>query len=152
MPERIVTWSRLLLKSLAAHRKLALARNAAVKIAELELRARELLQAFKQSGEVAVFAVMLPEPLPDRETERLLAELDQLGLAASAMFVNRVIFAKDAAQCPRCRLAAEWQSSVFANLKTRNLAKQMFVIRNFIDEIAGANGLLAITDELWRLN
>ncbi|MGH9514950.1 MAG: ArsA family ATPase, partial [Terriglobales bacterium] len=78
MPERIVTWSRLLLKSLAAHRKLALARNAAVRIAELELRARELLQAFKRPGEVSVFAVMLPEPLPDRETERLLAELDQL--------------------------------------------------------------------------
>ena len=76
MPERILSWSRLLLKSLAAHRKLALARNAAVKIAELELRARELLKAFKSSSEVNVFAVMLPEPLPDRETERLLAELD----------------------------------------------------------------------------
>jgi hypothetical protein len=28
----------------------------------------------------------------------------------------------------------------------------MFAIRDFIDEIAGANGLRAITDELWRLN
>jgi len=152
MPERIVTWSRLLLKSLAAHRKLALARNAAVRIAELELRARELLQAFRRSGEVSVFAVMLPEPLPDRETERLLAELDRLGLTASAVFVNRLIFVKDAANCTRCRLAAEWQSSVLANLKTQNSAEQMFAIRNFIDEIAGANGLRAITDELWRLN
>src|SRR5207249_4065807 len=74
MPERIVTWSRLLLKSLAAHRKLALAREAAVKIAELELHARELAKALKSSKEVAVFSVMLPEPLPDRETERLLNE------------------------------------------------------------------------------
>jgi arsenite-transporting ATPase len=152
MPERIVTWSRLLLKSLAAHRKLALARNAAVRIAELELRARELLQAFKRPGEVSVFAVMLPEPLPDRETERLLAELDHLGLTANALFVNRVIFAKDARNCPRCRLAAGWQSSVLANLNSRSSAKKIFVIRNFIDEIAGANGLRAITDELWRLN
>jgi arsenite-transporting ATPase len=152
MPERIVTLSRLLLKSLAAHRKLTLARNAAVKIAELELRARELLQAFKRPGEVSVFAVMLPEPLPDRETERLLAELDQLGLSASALFVNRLIFAKDSANCPRCRLAAGWQSSVLDNLNTRNSAKKMFVIHNFSHEIAGANGLRAITDELWRLN
>lgn len=151
MPERIVTWSRLLLKSLAAHRKLALARNAAVKIAELELRARELLKAFKSPGEVSVFAVMLPEPLPDRETERLLAELDRLGLTASALFVNRLIFAKDAVKCPLCRRAADWQSSVLANLKTPNSAKKMFAIRNFIDEIAGASGLRAITDELWRL-
>jgi arsenite-transporting ATPase len=152
MPERIVTWSRLLLKSLAAHRKLALARNAAVRIAELELRARELLQAFKRSGEVSVFAVMLPEPLPDRETERLLAELDQLGLTASALFVNRLIFAKDAANCSRCRLAAAWQSSVLDNLNTRNSGKEMFGIHNFVGEIAGASGLRAITNELWRLN
>jgi arsenite-transporting ATPase len=152
MPERIVTWSRLLLKSLAAHRKLALARNAAVRIAELELRARELLQAFKRSGEVSVFAVMLPEPLPDRETERLLAELDRLGLTANALFVNRLLFAKDAAHCTRCRLAAAWQSSILAKLKTQNSTEKMFAIRNFIDEIAGANGLRAITDELWRLN
>jgi arsenite-transporting ATPase len=152
MPERILTWSRLLLKSLAAHRKLALARNAAVRIAELELRARELLQAFNRPGEVSVFAVMLPEPLPDRETERLLAELDQLGLTASALFVNRLIFAKEAASCPRCRLAAEWQSSVLDNLNKRNSKKKVFAIRNFIDEIAGANGLRAITSELWRLN
>ena len=152
MPERILSWSRLLLKSLAAHRKLALARNAAVKIAELELRARELLKAFKSSSEVNVFAVMLPEPLPDRETERLLAELDELGLPASALFVNRLVFTKDAANCPRCRTAATWQSSVLANLKSRHSAKDMFAIRNFINEIAGASGLRAITDELWRLN
>ena len=152
MPERIVTWSRLLLKSLAAHRKLALARNAAVKIAELELRARELLQAFKRSGEVGVFAVMLPEPLPDRETERLLAELGRLGLRPAALFVNRIIFSKDAANCTRCQLAAGWQSSVLANLKKRHSAKEVFAIRNFAQEIAGANRLRAFTEELWRLN
>jgi arsenite-transporting ATPase len=152
MPERIVTWSRLLLKSLAAHRKLALARNAAVKIAELELRARELLKAFKSSGEVSVFVVMLPEPLPDRETERLLDELKQLGLAADSLFVNRLIVAQDIAKCAHCRLAAEWQSSVLLQLKERPAAKAMFAIRNFTEEIAGASGLRAITDELWRLN
>jgi arsenite/tail-anchored protein-transporting ATPase len=151
MPERIVTWSRLLLKSLAAHRKLALARNAAVRIAELELRARELLQAFKRSGEVNVFVVMLPEPLPDRETERLLSELDHLGLTASALFVNRLMFAKGPADCPRCHLAAAWQSSVLANLITWNATKEMFAIRNFSEEISGAKGLRAITDKLWRL-
>ena len=152
MPQRIVNWSRLLLKSLAAHRKLALARNAAVRIAELDLRARELLKAFNSDSEVSVFAVMLPEPLPDRETERLLAELKRLGLPADALFVNRLIIAKDVSNCSRCRLAAEWQSSVLAKLNSRHGAKEIFAIRNFIDEIAGAKGLRAITDELWRLN
>lgn len=152
MPERIVTWSRLLLKSLAAHRKLALARNAAVRIAELELRARELLQAFKNSGEVSTFAVMLPEPLPDRESERLLAELDRLGLKPRAVFVNRIIFSEDAKNCARCRLAAEWQSLVWARLRNRHSTQNIFAVRNFPDEIAGAKGLRAITNELWRLN
>ncbi len=152
MPDRIMSWSRLLLKSLAAHRKLALARNAAVRIAELELRARELLQAFKSSGEVSTFAVMLPEPLPDRETERLLAEMDRLQLAPGALFVNRIIFAEDAKNCPRCQRAAEWQSSVLANLRKRHSANEIFAIRNFPDEIVGRNGLRAITNELWRLN
>ena len=139
-----MSWSRVLLKSLAAHRKLALARNAAVRIAELELRARELLQAFKRPGEVNVFAVMLPEPLPDRETERLLSELEHLGLTASALFVNRLIFPKDAANCSRCRSAAEWQSSVLVNLTTRHSTKEIFAIRNFMNEIAGATGLRAM--------
>lgn len=151
MPERIVTWSRLLLKSLAAHRKLALARNAAVRIAELELRARELLKAFK-SSEVSLFVVMLAEPLPDRETERLLEELKQLGLAADSLFVNRLIVAQDIAKCGQCRLAAEWQSSVLLQLEARRPAKKLLAIRNFTEEIAGANGLRVITDELWRLN
>jgi anion-transporting ArsA/GET3 family ATPase len=94
---------------------------------------------------------MLPEPLPDRETERLLLELDRLGLTANALFINRLVFAKEAAHCTRCRMAAAWQSSILANLKTPNSTEKMFAIRNFIDEIAGANGLRAITDELWRL-
>jgi anion-transporting ArsA/GET3 family ATPase len=94
---------------------------------------------------------MLPEPLPDRETERLLAELAQLGLTANVLFVNRLIFAQAAANCDRCRLAAVWQSSVLANLKKRRPAKDIFGIRNFVDEIAGASGLRAITDQLWRL-
>jgi arsenite-transporting ATPase len=152
MPERIVTWSRMLLKSLAVHRKLALARNAAVKIAELELRARELLKAFNNSGQVSTFAVMLPEPLPDRETERLINELDHLRLKPQALFVNRIISAEDAATCARCQIVAEWQSSVLAKLSKRHSTKEVFVIRNFRDEIAGKSGLRTITHELWRLN
>ena len=152
MPERIVTWSRLLLKSLAAHRKLALARNAAVRIAELELRARELLKAFKNSGEVCTFAVMLPEPLPDRETERLLTELDHLGLKPQALFVNRTILGEDPGTCARCQMAAQWQAAVLAKLEKRYSANEIFAVRNFPNEIAGASGLRAITRKLWRLN
>ncbi len=152
MPQRILIWSRLLLKSLAAHRKLALAQEAAVKIVELELRSRQLAKAFKSSKEVAIFAVMLAEPLPDRETERLLKELQMLDLPAKAILVNRMIFPEDAGKCLRCRSAMGWQSSVLAGLKRRYPEKEIYAIRDFGREIIGKKGLSAITKQLWLVN
>jgi arsenite-transporting ATPase len=151
-PERIVSWSRVLLKSLASHRKLALARNAAVRVAELELRAGELAKAFTNSDEVNVFAVMLPEPLPDRETTRLFKELDELRLRPSALFVNRALFREHASKCKRCRNAREWQLSIIEKLRKRPFSQEIFVIRNFPKEIAGRTMLRVITHELWRVN
>jgi arsenite-transporting ATPase len=152
MPERILVWARLLLKSLAAHRKLALAREAAVKIAELEVRARELSAALKSSQRVGIFAVMLPEPLPDRETERLLGELQRLELSADTVFVNRVLLPEQAGTCQRCLRTAQWQTAILASLKRRFRGKNIYAIRNFDHEIAGKRGLRELTGELWRLN
>jgi arsenite-transporting ATPase len=152
MPGNILAWSRLLLKSLAAHRKLALARNAAVKIAELEMHARQLSAALKNRKQVAIFSVMLPELLPDRETERLLGELQDMGLAADTVFVNRVIFPETAENCRRCQLAVRWQANVLSELRHRYPKKDIYVVRNFDNEIAGRKGLLSLTGELWRLN
>lgn len=152
MPERILVWARLLLKSLAAHRKLALAREAAVRIAELEVQARELSSALKSSRRVRIFAVMLPEPLPDRETERLLAELDRLGLSADAIFVNRIVVSEGEMKCRRCRRAAKWQAVTLADLKRRWRGKKIYAIPNFAHEVAGKRGLGSLTSELWQLN
>jgi len=151
MPERILVWSRLLLKSLAAHRKLALAREAAVKIAELEFRARELSSLMKSSRQTEIFSVMLPELLPDRETERLLRTLQGLGLSPSAVFVNRVSVAEQA-RCRRCSQSAQWQASVLAGLKRRSRGRKIYAVRNFDHELAGKRGLRELTSELWQLN
>jgi arsenite/tail-anchored protein-transporting ATPase len=150
MPERILVWARLLLKSLAAHRKLALAREAAVKIAELEVRARELTSLMKDSR-ARIFAVMLPEPLPDRETGRLLDELNHLGLSATAVFVNRVLLGDRVAGCIRCTRIMQSQASILAGLKRRLRGKQIYVIPNFDHELTGKRGLRELTNELWRL-
>jgi arsenite-transporting ATPase len=157
-PERILVWSRLLLKSLASHRKLALAREAAVRIAELEVRARELSQALATSGAV-VYAVMLPEPLPDRETERLMGELGKLGIKPEAVFVNRVealrIVArrsgKSSGACGRCLSSAEWQSRVLSGLKAKLQVKTVYVVPAFEHGPAAKRGLREITRKLWRL-
>ncbi|MBV9342347.1 MAG: ArsA family ATPase, partial [Acidobacteria bacterium] len=152
MPERVLVWTRLLLKSLAAHRKLALAREAAVKIAELEVDARELSRALKSSKRARFFSVMLPEPLPDRETERMLGALRGLGISSAALFVNRVFFSGNLGSCPRCRCAAGWQRKVLARLQRRFHGQPIYAIRNFPQEIAGRAGLRKLTSELWKLS
>ena len=150
MPQKVLTWSRLLLKSLASHRKLALAREAAAKIAELEVRARELSQIFA-GAEAAVYVVMLPEPLPDRETGRLLEELGKLKLAPEAVFVNRVILSEDAGRCARCREQGAWQAALLAGLKRRLKLKTVYVLPEFDHELAGKRGLRELTTSIWQL-
>src|SRR5262249_47706314 len=99
MPQRILDWSRLLLKSLAAHRTLPLARHIAVEIATVSQRVRELAKMLADRKRVQIWPVMLPEPLPDRETERLLVGIRELGSEPQAIFVNRFIFPEDVRGC-----------------------------------------------------
>lgn len=150
MPEKVLTWSRLLLKSLASHRKLALAREAAVKIAELEVRARELSRLLA-SSQTAVYVVMLPEPLPDHETVRLVEELRKLKLAPEAVFVNRVVDLGQHAACGRCRNLAAWQALVLGGLKRRSQAQAVYAIPAYDHELVGKAGLRELTSEIWQL-
>jgi anion-transporting ArsA/GET3 family ATPase len=95
---------------------------------------------------------MLPEPLPDRETARLLEELAGLGLAADAIFVNRVQRREQAGTCQCCSRTADWQASILVSLKKRYRATTIFVVSDFGDEISGKRGLQQMTNELWQLN
>src|SRR5439155_1615544 len=116
-PERILAWTRLLLKTLAAHRTLGFARDAGVKVAELGQRVRELLEVLKDPKQTGIFTVVLPEPLPDRETERLVDDLDELGLRSKSMFINRVLFSRNTAGCLKCEQARRWQLATIARLE-----------------------------------
>ena len=145
-PERLVVWTRLLLKSLAAHRKLALAQDLAVEVASISQRARELVELLKDRKETSVFVVMLPEPLPDRQTGRLLESLKDLGLRPVAVFVNRVLPAREAISCSRCRLARAWQLATLARLRTGALTH--YAVPDFAGQIAGLSGLQRLTAKL----
>jgi len=153
MPERILLWSRLLLKSLAPHRRMALARDVAVQIATLSHRVRELASLLKDGRSSRMVPVMLAEPLPDRETARLLGALDDLGISTRELFVNRVLFAKkkDAGRCLSCENARQWQAATLAGLRRRYPGKEIFLVRNRAREIAGAAGLKSFISELWRI-
>jgi arsenite-transporting ATPase len=153
MPERILHWSRLLLKSLAAHRTLPLARDIAVEIATISQRVRELAKMLRDGKRVQIWPVMLPETLPDRETARLLEAMKDLGVDPVAIFVNRVIFADDVRGCKRCTVARSWQQQTLRNISQRlqRGRRRIFVVRNQPDEIAGRRSLSDFTKELWQL-
>ncbi|MBV8050335.1 MAG: ArsA family ATPase, partial [Acidobacteriaceae bacterium] len=150
-PERILVWTRLLLKTLAAHRRLAVAQDAGVKVAELSHRVRALAKMLADCKAARVHTVMLAEFLPDRETERLLHELKVLNVSPGPIFVNRLLFAEDVRHCARCRRAREWQLSTLSRLRKRFRDMKIFVVRNFPAEIAGKRALRSLTSELWEL-
>jgi hypothetical protein len=66
--------------------------------------------------------------------------------------VNRVIFPEMAQNCQRCQLAARGQANVLSELRQRYPKQDVYVVRNFDNEIAGRKGLRSLTGELWRLN
>ncbi|HET7209359.1 MAG TPA: ArsA family ATPase [Terriglobales bacterium] len=150
MPQRILAWTRPLLKTLAAHRRLAFAREVGVKIAELSHRVRELAELLAATERAQISLVMLPEPLPDRETERLIAELAHQRLPVTRIFVNRVVL-QEQGSCPRCNRVRQWQRETLARIKQRYSDLELLVIRNFPEEITGKSGFRSLTGEIWRL-
>jgi len=155
MPERILLWSRLLLKSLAAHRTLALAQDVAVELAALGQRVRKLLEIMRDPTQSRAAAVMLPEPVPDRQTQRLLAAIKEIGVAVDAVFVNRVLLERELSQkmqgCKHCRRAQQWQLATLQSLQRKYGGHRLYLVRDFPAEIAGAAKLKKFTGELWQI-
>jgi arsenite-transporting ATPase len=150
MPERILHWTRLLLKTLAQHRTLSLAQDVAVEVAQLGARIRELLKRVQDGNESRAYAVMLAEPVPDAETRRLLAALKEVPISVGALFVNRVLIEPDAS-CKRCTTASRWQHAMLARLEKAKLAEKVFVVPEFETEVSGKEALAEFTQSLWRL-
>lgn len=150
MPERILQWSRLLLKSLAAHRTLSLAQDVAVELAALGQRVRKLLEIMRDPRQSRALVVMLPEPVPDRQTQRLLAALEELGITVDALFVNRVLQDSES-RCKRCARARAWQLAVLQSLPQKYGRHRTYVLREFPAEIAGTEALKRFTGELWQI-
>lgn len=162
-PERLLVWSRLLMRSLAGHRELPIAQDLAVEVASVAQRARELVQMLRDQQRSRIFVVMLAEPLPDRETRRLLGDLKGLGLHPQAIFINRVLIGEDTNGCGRCETAYRWQLATLAsqavswkgfyprNPEMGSPGSSRYALRDWPSEIAGKRGLEMLTKELWQL-
>ncbi len=149
-PARLLAWTRLLLKTLAAHRTLPIAQDVAVEVATLSQNVRELAAVLRDPTRSRVIVVTLPEPLPDHETKRLLRDLMELNAPVGAVFLNRVLI-DDRRLCARCRLTEHWQSASVASLRRQMRGTEVFVAREFEETIAGAEGLKQFTQELRTL-
>jgi arsenite-transporting ATPase len=149
MPERMLLWLRLLLKSLAAHRTLALAQDIAVDLATLGQQVRRLLEIMKDVRRSRLWAVMLPELVPGRQTERLLKAIEELGITVDSLFVNRVLMEESG--CRRCQRARQWQQATLAVLRKKYPHYSLYVAPEFSHEIAGTVDLRKFTGELWRI-
>ncbi len=146
-PDRLLAWARVLLKTLAAHRTLPIARDAGVEIAKLSQRVRELSSILRDRKRCQVVIVTLAEPLPDYETRRLLEALRELRAPLGGVFVNRVLM--DGKGCRRCTLVREWQAASLASL--RKQSGETYVAPEFETAIAGETALRQFTRKLWRL-
>ena len=149
-PARLLAWTRLLLKTLAAHRTLPMAQDAAVEVAKLSQNVRELASILRDAKRSRLVVVTLPEPLPDYETRRLLKSLQELDAPVGAVFLNRVLIG-DPPTCARCRLTVQWQAASVANMRCQLRGIEVLVTAEFDKTIAGVEGLKRFTNELWRL-
>lgn len=149
MPERLLAWSRVLLKTLAAHRTLRIARDVGVEVATLSQRVRELAALLRDAAGSQLLAVTLPEPLPDFETGVLLRELATLKNPASAILVNRVLMSGHTG-CRRCTLKRQWQAVSLARLRKEAHGIAIYVAPEFDRPIAVAVQLRRFTRTLWQ--
>ena len=149
-PARLLSWTRLLLKTLAAHRKLPMARDAAVEVAGLSQRVREVAEVLRNRSRSSVVVVTLAEPLPNYETRRLLRSLREMHAPVRALIVNRVLSVKGS-RCERCKRAAAWQAFSLLQLKREARGVELWIAPEAERPIAGAKALRKFTGELYRL-
>ena len=149
-PARLLSWTRLLLKTLAAYRKLPMARDAAVEIARLSQSVRAVAELLRDSRRSSVVVVTLPEPLPNYETHRLLRSLRALDAPVRALVINRVLPAERSA-CERCKRAIQWQAFSLAQLTREARGMDMWIAPEADRPIAGTKPLREFTGELYRL-
>ncbi len=149
-PQRLLGWARALLKTLAAHRTLPIAQDAAVEIASLSQRVRELATLLVDGRRCAIMAVTLAEPLPDFETVRLLRDLARMKSPVAAVFVNRVLMAQRSG-CRRCTLKMRWQNASLASMRRRLRGVDIYIAADMGGPVAGRAGLKQFTSELWQL-
>ena len=111
-PAAMLEWVQALLALMLKYREVTGLGSLANDLVELSRGLRRLGQLLRDPAQTGFVVVTRAAELPRRETERLLADLDRLGLAVPAVIVDAVI--RDG--CPRCARAMEAQKREIGRL------------------------------------
>jgi arsenite/tail-anchored protein-transporting ATPase len=128
MPAAAREWVQVLLRMLLKYRRLVRPGQLAAELVELSKSIRRL-QALLQDPQQARFIVVTrAAEVPRLETERLIARLRRLRLAAPAVIVNALTLAPG--RCPRCRAiaAAEQRQLALLERGCRQRARECAII------------------------
>ena len=115
MPDAAREWVQVLLRVLLKYRSLVRPGQLAAELVEVSKSIRELSALLRDAKTTRFIVVTRAAELPRRETERLLARLRRLHLAAPAIVVNARTLAPG--RCARCRAVAAAERRELAALR-----------------------------------
>jgi arsenite-transporting ATPase len=104
MPEAARDWVQVLLRMLLKYRSLVRPGQLAAELVDLSGSIRRLQELMRSPRDTRFIIVTRAAAVPRLETQRLLARLRRLRLAAPAVIVNAMTLAPG--RCPRCRAVA----------------------------------------------
>src|SRR6185295_2400184 len=104
MPDAAREWVQVLLRVLLKYRSLARPGRLASELVDLSKSIRRLQELLRSPRDTRFIVVTRAAAVPRLETERLLARLHRLRLAAPAVIVNAMTLAPG--RCPLCRATA----------------------------------------------
>jgi arsenite/tail-anchored protein-transporting ATPase len=119
MPDAAREWVQVLLRVLLKYRSLARPGRLASELVDLSKSIRGLQELLQSPRDTRFIVVTRAAAVPRLETERLLARLNRLRLAAPAVIVNAMTLAPG--RCPLCRATAAAERQELALLTRRTL-------------------------------
>jgi len=119
LPASAREWIQALLAVLLKYRQVVGLGQLAQELVEMSKQLRGLEALLRDPARTAFVAVTRPAELPRLETERLLAELDELGIPVAGLLVN----AMTPAGCARCRRAGVREQKQVRALARRFLTR-----------------------------
>ena len=121
MPDAAREWVQVLLRVLLKYRSLARPGRLASELVDLSKSIRRLQDLLQSPRDTRFIVVTRAAAVPRFETERLLARLHRLRLAAPAVIVNAMTLAPG--RCPLCRATAAAERRELALLARRTMQR-----------------------------